>query len=101
MKSCCEKYLIEQFGDPDIVGEIYAEYASSMKTKMGELEAAFAGADWAKVDGIAHAIKGNALAAGDNDTAETGIKLRHAAKLADADGAKKLIEDLHGLVAQL
>ena len=70
MKPCCEKYLNEQFGgDAEIVAEIYSEYVSSLKTKIAEAVAALDGGQWDVLDKAAHTIKGNALAAGDTETA--------------------------------
>ena len=40
MKQCCKEYLTEQFGDEDVINEIYSEYAKSMQEKIPELEAA-------------------------------------------------------------
>lgn len=102
MKECCATYLNEQFGgDADVVNEIYAEYASSAKEKTGEAETALAAGQWEALDKIAHTIKGNALAAGDNETAEVGIALRQAAKLHDAGESGRLIARLKDLTAAL
>ncbi len=102
MKECCATYLNEQFGgDADIINEIYAEYASSAKAKTGEAEAALAAGDWDALDKIAHTVKGNALAAGDSETAEAGIALRQAAKLHDAGESGRLIARLKDLTAAL
>ena len=102
MKECCSKYLNEQFGgDDDIVGEIYAEYAASAKAKSAEAGTALAAGQWDALDKIAHTIKGNALAAGDEETANTGISLRSAAKLHDADAAASLVAKLQELTAAL
>ena len=69
MKECCKKYLDEQFaGDADIVNEIYGEY-----------------------------VKGNALAAGDEEMAETAIALRSAANLKDDVAAAELVSKLEKL----
>ena len=92
MKECCRKYLDEQFGeDADVVGEIYSEYVSSVGAKLAEADAALAAADWKLLDHVAHTVKGNALAAGDADMAETAIALRKASALADAAEAASLI----------
>jgi len=102
MKECCATYLNEQFGgDADVVNEIYAEYASSAKEKTGEAETALAAGQWEALDKIAHTIKGNALAAGDNETAQVGIDLRRAAQLKDADAASPLVAQLKVLTAAL
>ena len=63
MKECCRKYLDEQFGDDDVVKEIYDEYASSAHEKIAEAGAALAAGDWTTLDRVAHTLKGNALAA--------------------------------------
>ena len=101
MKACCKEYLVEQFGDEDVVNEIYAEYVESMKTKLSETDAARASGDWLQVDRAAHAMKGNALAAGDNAVAEAAIALRNAAKLQNAAEADGLIAQLKELAQEL
>jgi HPt (histidine-containing phosphotransfer) domain-containing protein len=102
MKECCATYLNEQFGgDADVVNEIYGEYASSAKAKTSEAEAALAAGEWDALDKIAHTVKGNALAAGDNETAQVGIDLRRAAQLKDATVASPLVEQLKVLTAAL
>ncbi len=97
MKECCRKYLDEQFGDDDVVKEIYDEYASSAHEKIAEAGAALAAGDWTTLDRVAHTLKGNALAAGDEDLANTAIELRKAATLNDASGAAAL----HGRLKEL
>ncbi len=102
MKPCCKQYLDEQFGgDADMVNEIYAEYASSMKEKAQEAVTALAGASWEILDRVAHTIKGNALAAGDNEMAQLGIELRQAAKLQDAVQSASLIEGIKAMTQEL
>ena len=102
MKPCCEAYLNEQFGgDADVVGEIYSEYVTSLKDKIAEAAAALEGAQWDVLDKAAHTIKGNALAAGDTETAEAGIALRSTAKLQDRDGSAALIAKLEGFSKEL
>ena len=102
MKECCRKYLEEQFGgDADVMGEIYSEYVSSAGAKLAEADAALAAADWTLLDRVAHTVKGNALAAGDAEMAETAIALRKAAALTDATEAASLISKLRELEAQL
>ena len=101
MKECCRKYLAEQFGDDeDVVAEIYSEYDSSINAKTAEADAALANGEWNVLDAVAHAVKGNALAAGDQQMADTAIALRSAAKLQDSDQSGRLISDLKSL-AQL
>ena len=102
MKESCRKYLEEQFGgDADVMGEIYSEYVSSAGAKLAEADAALAAADWTLLDRVAHTVKGNALAAGDAEMAETAIALRKAAALADAAEAASLIAKLGELASQL
>ena len=102
MKPCCEKYLNEQFGgDADVVSEIYKEYVSSIADKMKELKANLAAAAWDPLDKTAHAIKGNALAAGDSEMAETAISLRNEAKLKDAESASALVAKMESLASLL
>ena len=98
MKECCRKYLTEQFGDDtEVVDAIYAEYVSSIGAKMAEADAALAAGAWDALDRAAHTVKGNALAAGDNQMAEAAIALRNAAKLQERDQAEELMADLRSL----
>ena len=102
MKECCKKYLAEQFGgDDEVVGEIYAEYVASAKEKIAEAGAALASANWDLLDRVAHTVKGNALAAGDEEMANTAIALRKAAILKDAAESAKLHERMKALEAEL
>ena len=102
MKECCEKYLNEQFGnDAEVVNEIYAEYVSSVNIKAAEADAALAAVAWDALDKVAHTIKGNSLAVGDQQMADTAIELRNAAKLQDRGQAGRLIADLRVLEKQL
>ena len=95
MKDCCRTYLEEQFGgDADIMEEIYAEYVASVKEKIGEAESALAASDWTQLDRTAHTIKGNALAAGDQEMADTAIAVRKAAALSDSALAASLMEKI-------
>ena len=92
MKKCCEEYLNEQFGgDPDVVSEIYGEYASSARDKIVEAASALESGDWQLLDRIAHTVKGNALAAGDQAMADAAIELRKAATLKDAAESAKFV----------
>lgn len=98
MKECCKRYLDEQFGgDEDIVNDIYHEYVASVAEKLVEAGEALGSSSWDKLDKVAHAVKGNALAAGDTDMADTAIALRSAAKLADSQEAARLIARLREL----
>ena len=102
MKECCKTYLDEQFGgDADVTAEIYGEYVSSIGEKIGESESALAASDWSRLDKVAHTVKGNALAAGDTETADTAIALRKAAALADAALAAPLVEKIKELAKGL
>ena len=101
MKQCCKDYLMEQFGDEEVVGEIYAEYASSIREKIPELESALASEDWSALDQLAHAVKGNALAAGDNDSANVAISLRIAAKMSEKDTSRSLLDKLKVLAEEI
>lgn len=94
MKECCRVYLIDQFGDMEVVEELYAEYVKSIAEKVAESESALAAADWTRLDRAAHTIKGNSLAVGDEETAKTAIALRNAAKLTDSGDAARLIDEL-------
>ena len=101
MKQCCKDYLMEQFGDEEVINEIYAEYAKSIREKLPEFEAALAAEDWATLDPLAHAVKGNALATGDTDVANVAIELRNAAKMSDADIARSLVNKLQELAKEI
>ena len=102
MKDCCRIYLDEQFGgDADVIGEIYNEYVSSVGEKLDDAASARAANEWERLDRVAHTIKGNALAAGDNAMAETAIALRKASALKDASEADALISRLRELQKEL
>ena len=92
MKECCKTYLNEQFGDDtDVVNEIYGEYVSSVRVKIMEATTALTGSAWQQLDRVAHTVKGNALAAGDNEMADAAIQLRKVTQLQDAAQAGELI----------
>ena len=102
MIECCKKYLNEQFGDDaEVVDAIYAEYVSSVIAKMAEADAALAAGSWDVLSRAAHTIKGNALAAGDQQMGNTAIELQRAAKLEERDQAERLITDMRALMEQL
>ena len=102
MKECCRKYLGEQLGgDMEIINEIYAEYVSSIGDKMAEAAAAAAAGAWDTLDKVGHAIKGNALTAGDQQMADVAIALRSAAKSQDRGQAAQLIADMKALAELL
>jgi len=101
MKDCCKEYLMGQFGDEDVVGEIYNEYVTSLGQKLSESEAAIASQDWVALDRAAHALKGNALAAGDEAVANAAIELRNAAKLQKLDEANALVAKIKEFQTQL
>ena len=102
MKECCKNYLNEQFGgDEAVVSEIYNEYARSAREKAVEAENALGDASYDALDKIAHTVKGNALAAGDAETADVGIALRNAAKLQNREAAEPLVAKLKELAATL
>ena len=102
MKECCRQYLSKDLGDDmEFVKAVYAEYVSSIGDKMAEADAAVAAGVWDSLDKVAHAIKGNALTAGDQQMADTAIELRNAAKLQDRVLAGRLIADLRALAELL
>ena len=101
MKQCCKDYLMEQFGDEEVINEIYAEYAKSIQEKLPEFETALAAENWSELDHLAHAVKGNALATGDTDTANAAIDLRIAAKMSEKDSARSLFEKLKALAQEI
>lgn len=102
MKESCRQFLVEQFdGDMGIVEEIYGEYVGAAREKIEEMTTAAAAEEWDLLDRIAHTVKGNALMAGDNDTAESAIALRGAARLKDRAKADALIARIKELVAEL
>ena len=102
MKECCRTYLNEQFGDnAELVDAIYAEYVTSIGAKTAEADAALAEGAWDKLDKVAHTVKGNSLAAGDQQMADAAIALRSAAKLQERDQAAQLIAEMKALAEQL
>ena len=101
MKQCCKEYLMEQFGDEEVVNEIYAEYANSIQEKLPEIEAALTAEDWDLLDRLAHAVKGNALAAGDTPVSDTAIAMRAAAKMSEKDTAASLLAKLKELAKEI
>ena len=102
MKECCRKYLTEQFeGDAEVVDAIYAEYVSSLGPKLAEADAALAATGWDALDKVAHTVKGNSLAVGDQQMADKAIALRNAAKLQNRDEAEQLIAGLKSLAEGL
>ena len=101
MKQCCKDYLMEQFGDEDVVKEIYDEYVKSIQEKIPGLEAALTAENWAVLDSLAHAVKGNALAAGDKDMADTAIALRIAAKMSEKGTSRSLFEKIKELAKEI
>ena len=92
---------MEQFGDEDVIKEIYAEYAQSIQEKLPELEAALTAENWTSLDSLAHAVKGNALATGDTDSANVAIALRTAAKMSDKATSRSLLEKLKQLAGEI
>ncbi len=101
MKQCCKDYLMEQFGDEEVVNEIYSEYAKSVREKLPELEAALAAENWSSLDQLAHAVKGNALASGDPDTANVAVALRIAAKMSEKENSRSLLDKLQELAKDI
>ncbi|MBO4512160.1 MAG: Hpt domain-containing protein [Victivallales bacterium] len=101
MKQLCIDFLMEQFGDEETVKEIYDEYAKSIVEKIGEADTTLASEQWTELDHVAHAIKGNALATGDNAVAETAIELRLAAKLQDKDKSLALVNKIKELAKDI
>ena len=101
MKQCCKDYLMEQFGDEDVVKDIYAEYAKSIQEKLPEIETALTTENWSTLDSVAHAVKGNALTTGDTDTANVAIALRNAAKMSEKATAQSLYEKLKELAKDI
>ena len=93
--------MMEQFGDEEVVNEIYAEYVNSIHEKIPELESALATENWTLLDPLAHAVKGNALATGDADMADVAIALRIAAKKSEKDTANSLFERLKVLAQEI
>ena len=102
MKECCRTHLNEQIGDDAaVVDAIYAEYVTSIGDKIGEADAALAAGAWDTLDRVAHTIKGNSLAVGDQQMADAAIALRSAAKLQERDQTAQLIADMKALAKQL
>ena len=102
MKECCKIYLNDQFGgDEAVTSEIYGEYVRSSGEKLAEIVDAIGRSDWSTVDKAAHAIKGIALAVGDEPVAGLAIDLRTASRLSDSDEANRLVQRLEKELAAL
>lgn len=106
MKECCRQYLNEQFGgDAGVIDEIYAEYATSVRAKAEEVAATFGARQWDAMDKAAHAVKGMALSAGDEEMANLAISLRETVKACGADGgmqdAARLVSEMGKMAAEL
>lgn len=102
MKAVCSDYLKGQLGgDESVVEEIYAEYAKSAREKAEEAAAALNEERYDDLDHIAHAAKGNALAVGDQESMETAVALRAAAKARDRGESAALVARLKELAAVL
>ena len=102
MKECCKtfkKLFLARFYE--VVNEIYAEYVSSVNVKAAEADAALAAGAWDTLDKVAHTVKGNSLAAGDQQMADAAIALRGAAKSQDRGQAAQLIADMKALAELL
>ena len=80
---------------------VMARIVNSIHEKVPELEAALAAENWASLDSLAHAVKGNALATGDNDVANVAISLRVAAKMSEKNNATSLFEKLKELAKEI
>lgn len=101
MKQSCIDFLMEQFGDRDVVDEIYGEFAASFPKLVEEAAQQARDADWEKLDRTAHAIKGNSMVVGFGEAADAAIALRRAAKLSDAAESARLIGELERLKGDL
>ena len=102
MKTVCREYLEGQFGgDESVVEELYAEYARSALEKAEEAAAALEEERYDDLDRVAHAAKGNALAVGDQETADVAIALRAAARAHDRGESAALVARLKELAAVL
>ena len=102
MKEVCREYLEGQFGgDESVVAEIYAEYARAAREKAEEAAAALGEERYDDLDRIAHAAKGNALAAGDQESVDAAIALRAAAKARDRGESAALVARMKELAAAL
>ena len=102
MKECCRTYLKEQIGDDAATMDaIYAEYVNSIGAKIGEADAALAAGAWDTLDRVAHTVKGNALAVGDQQMGDAAIALRSAAKSQERGQAAQLIADMKAFAEQL
>ena len=91
MKDSVHAYLFGEFGDEDVVREIYAEYRSSTSAKIDESARALEVQDFLLLDRAAHALKGTALMVGDEEALAAALALRDAAKAQDADAARNAL----------
>ena len=83
--------------DPTSMMSDLGEYTQ----KLADAEQARVAGEWERLDRVAHTIKGNALAAGDNAMAETAIALRKASALKNGAEADSLISRLRELQKEL
>ena len=91
MKDSVHAYLIGEFGNEDVVREIYAEYRSSTSAKIDESARALEAQDFVLLDRAAHALKGTALMVGDEEALAAALALRDAAKARNAASARNAL----------
>ena len=68
---------------------------------LAAMVAALAANGWDALDKVAHTVKGNSLAVGDQQMADAAIALRSAAKLQERNQTAQLIADMKALAEQL
>lgn len=101
MKACCEKYLAELLGDDvDLMFEIYEEYVRSVHEKKRLLAEALHSENWKSANEISKALKGNALASGDNEMADAAVFAAEAVNRHDKEACLRQIARIEELAAQ-
>lgn len=79
MKSTIREWLTKQFGeDESLVKELYSQYRADIAEGLGAVRQIRAAADGEQMRLKAHALKGIALAVGDQETADVCIALQQA-----------------------
>ena len=102
MKASIKTWLTEQIGaDEALLQMLYDEYRTTITTQLAQARTDLAAADFPALDRTAHALKGAALATGDNEMLEPVLALRDAAKASDGAAAATAVEKIAALAAQL
>lgn len=102
MKQMIRDYMKTQFDDDqETIDAIYEEYKSSMVEKLGEILAALPSGDCAKLQKLAHSLKGTSSMVGDMEINAVAVKLDLAGKASDYETFKSLVPAFQQLVEAL